>query len=363
MRAVFFISLVLSVSGLGCASGCSGESLQPPCRPITTETHGDFSKPECTRELEDKFMSPSQAPPPVEQGTQISRKLHARDYMVPTLGAKQSWIFEDEPFVVDGRIWFSSSESPRLREYDVVVLKDYTEIVPVFFDVVESKDAYIHEDEIAALPEEALAQHHITTLENHIPFNFMIGIPPSQFPERGAYELQVLFFRHNPDAPSSTYINSIFVAFEASVFVHSEEPRPNRPNISSREHTKASLNETQTLLVDSLGLLVSPNGYAPENVPLTPYFDPVDGAVLYVSQTPFSVEPRAVYVVFEDREIADVFTLPEPDEDVIWRVPFALDRQAHPTSLRAVKFPNPFTYGNDNVRPTWSSNEVRFANP
>ena len=363
MRLMMLVSLVLLVSSSSCASGCYHESLQPPCRPITTEPREDFSKPECSRELEDRFMSVSQAPPPAEQGTQTSYKLYAREFMVAKPGAKQSWIFEDEPFVVDGRIWLSSAGVPEQLDYDVVVLKDYTEIVPVFFDMVESPDGYVHEDEIAALPEEALAQHHITTLENHVPFNFTIGIPPSQFPERGAYELQVLFFRHNPDAPSSTYINSIFVAFEASVFVHSEEPRPNRPNISSREHSIASLNETQTLLVDSLGLLVSPNGYAPENVPLTPYFDPVDGAVLYVSQTPFSVEPRAVYVVFEDREIADVFTLPEPDEDVIWRVPFALDRQAHPTSLRAVKFPNPFTYGNDNVRPTWSSNEVRFANP
>lgn len=283
--------------------------------------------------------------------------------MVPTLGAKQSWIFEDEPFVVDGRIWFSSAGAPEQLDYDVVVLKDYTEIVPVFFDVVESKDAYVHEDEIAALPDEALAKHHIVSLENHVPFNFTIGIPPSQFPERGAYELQVLFFRHDPGAPSSGYINSVFIAFEPSVFVHSEEPRPNRPNISSREHTVASLNETQTSLVNSLGLLASPDGYAPEDVPLTPYFEPVDEAVLYVSQTPFSADPRSVYVVFEDREIADVFTLPRPTEDVVWRVPLALDSDERPTSLRVVEFPNPFIYGNVRVRPTWSSNEVRFAEP
>ncbi len=284
--------------------------------------------------------------------------------MVPTLGAKQSWIFEDEPFVVDGRIWFSSAGAPEQLDYDVVVLKDYTEIVPVFFDVVESKDAYVHEDEIAALPDEALAKHHIVSLENHVPFNFTIGIPPSQFPERGAYELQVLFFRHDPGAPSSGYINSVFIAFEPSVFVHSEEPRPNRPNISSREHTVASLNETQTSLVNSAGLFVSPSGYAPEDVYLFPYFDAAEETLLYVSQTPFSVEPRSAYVVFDDREIFDVFTLPRPAEDVVWRVPLRHDPDGPPDSIRAVEFPNPFSYGSAELpRPTWSSNEVRFAEP
>ena len=154
------------------------------------------------------------------------------------------------------------------------------------------------------------------------------------------------------------------MAFEPSVFVHSEEPRPNRPNISSREHTVASLNETQTSLVNSLGLLTSPDGYAPEDVPLTPYFEPVDEAVLYVSQTPFSADPRSVYVVFEDREIVDVFTLPRPAEDVVWRVPLRHDPDGQPASIRAVEFPNPFSYGSAELpRPTWSSNEVRFAEP
>ena len=364
MRLVIFVSLVVLVICSSCASGCQGERLQPPCRPITTEPREDFSKPECSRELEDRFMSPSQAPPPAEQGTQSSRKLYAREFMVAKPGAKQSWIFEGEPFVVDGRIWLTSAGAPEQLDYDVVVLKDYTEIVPVFFDVVESKDAYVHEDEIAALPDEALAKHHVAPIQNHIPFNFTIGIPPSQFPERGAYELQVLFFRHDPGAPSSGYINSVFIAFEPSVFVHSEEPRANRPNIPVGEHTTASLNETQTSLVNSAGLFVSPSGYAPEDVYLFPYFDAAAETILYVSQTPFSVEPRSVYVVFDDREIFDVFTLPRPAEDVVWRVPLRHDPDGQPASIRAVEFPNPFSYGSAELpRPTWSSNEVRFAEP
>ena len=169
MKFVAFASLVLLASSSSCASGCYSESLQPPCRPITTEPREDFSKPECSRELEDRFMSPSQAPPPAEQGTQSSRKLYAREFMVAKPGAKQSWIFEGEPFVVDGRIWLTSAGAPEQLDYDVVVLKDYTEIVPVFFDVVESKDAYVHEDEIAALPDEALAKHHVAPIQNHIP--------------------------------------------------------------------------------------------------------------------------------------------------------------------------------------------------
>jgi len=361
MKFVAVASLVLLVSGSSCASGCQGERLQPPCRPITTEPREDFSKPECSREVEDRFMSPSQAPPPTEQGTQSSRKLYAREFMVAKPGAKQSWIFEDEPFVVDGRIWLSSAGAPEQLDYDVVVLKDYTEIVPVFFDVVESKDAYVHEDEIAAFSEEALAKHHVAPIQNHVPFNFTIGIPPSQFPERGAYELQVLFLRHTPDGPSS---HGLYMAFEPSVFVHSEEPRANRPNIPVGEHTVASLNETQTSLVNSAGLFVSPSGYAPEDVYLFPYFGAAAETILYVSQTPFSVEPRSVYVVFDDREIFDVFTLPRPAEDVVWRVPLRHDPDGPPDSIRAVEFPNPFSYGSAELpRPTWSSNEVRFAEP
>ncbi len=360
MRLLMLVSLVLLVSSSSCASGCYHESLQPPCRPITTEPREDFSKPECSREIDGRFMSVSQAPPPAEQGTQTSYKLYAREFMVAKPGAKQSWIFEDEPFVVDGRIWLSSAGAPEQLEYDVVVLKDYTEIVPVFFDVVESPDGYVHEDEIAALPEDALAKHHVASIENHIPFNFMIGIPPSQFPERGAYELQVLFLRHTPDGPSS---NGIYMAFEASVFVHSEEPRPNKPSILAHEHSIASLNETQTSLVNSVGLFVSPAGYAPEDVLLTPYFDVTEETILYVSQTPFSVDPRSVYVVFDDREIFNAFTLPRPSEDVIWRVPLPYDSGSPPSSMRVIEFPNPFTYGNDRVRPAWSSNEIRFLEP
>lgn len=277
-------------------------------------------------------------------------------------GAKRAWLFEEEPYVVDGYLYLSTSE-PGIHEldYDVVVLRDYTEKVPFRLDVIGDEEGY--NDELAAFEahDDETSFGAVARIENGEPYNFTLSIAADEFPEHGEYELQILFLGRSVDGYSVPNAELLFFGFSSMAYVQSERPRPSRPSVPVAMKRRARLDDESQGTVLAMRNVLATASHPPGEIHETRYFSDPGSVKLYASGNVFASTRKLAYTVFSGGELIGSFLLSEMALDQAYEVNLlehVRDGEINP--VQVIAWPDPFWFQEDSIRPPFSSNGVYF---
>ncbi len=205
MMGVFFF-------GLGCSdnepveisANQSQESAEDTGADTTTDV-SDADLPDDTDVDEEEFEKPDEADPlgvdrdyrdPADYEDQDSESpgrtvgYWGREHMKPTMNFEESWLYEGEYFVRDGFYIFRGQDwlPAELRIYAIA----NGELLPIRLIEVHDEDGYPSIDEIESWEEEEFSYFETVAVEEWVPINYTLVIPPWAFPQKGAYNVHTM---------------------------------------------------------------------------------------------------------------------------------------------------------------------------
>lgn len=147
--------------------------------------------------------------------------MSAREHMRRQAWSGELWLYEDEYFVMDF-VYARHEQRVLPLNYELAVVHQ-GEHLPFRYVEVNSNEDWPTIDEIESWEDEKFGYSDSFYLENGVPENMTIVIPPDAFPEKGAYNVTVMFqpaWEADPEQWMLRQITTWYVTF--TVYVGSE---------------------------------------------------------------------------------------------------------------------------------------------
>ena len=203
-------------------------NIESPPKECPDRDDDGVKKPICSSQLERRFGQEGDYEQDLyDLGSLIA--VWGRDYMLSTHNARENWIEQDDLIIFDGYV--SMWGDHKTNEYELVVIKNYTELVPFVYKAVNSNNEWYNSDDDRV---KKWSQHLV--LDDGKYNNFSIAIASNDLSEEdGIYDLRFEFI-HQLDTDSDVadpsvvplgsahriYINQSRSDDETSLNEHSE---------------------------------------------------------------------------------------------------------------------------------------------
>lgn len=155
----------------------------------------NFTKPEeptaGVRDNDDLWEAP-------ENPALIRTAQTARDHMKHTGRAAQSWLYEDEFFVLDGFRFVRDDHYAVPDTFEVMVFHG-GEVLPSRTVRVDNKGEFPSMEEIESWDSDEFTESSQIHIGENEPVNHTTVIPPSSFPEPSAYNIQIALVAQHDD--------------------------------------------------------------------------------------------------------------------------------------------------------------------
>ncbi len=152
------------------------------------------------------------------------------EYMQSTSYMIESWLYVDEYYVQHGfRCDYNRDRFP--KKFKVMAFHA-DNILPLRLVEVLSEDDYPTLEEIESWQPDEFAQSTVVELENDLPFNYTVVVPPWAFPEPGAYNIQILFVPlGTPDEERAFLFDNFRSQRPQTVYYGGESPQMNEDQL------------------------------------------------------------------------------------------------------------------------------------
>ena len=293
-----------------------------------------------------------------------------REHMKPPLNFEESWLYTGEYFVRDGFYIFRGHRwiPGGFRIYAI----SNGELLPIRFVEVHDEDGYPSIDEIETWDEDEFSYFETVDVENWVPINYTLVIPPWAFPEEGAYNVHTMTeVIWSPDDEKDLQGLSHPVHQGHTIYYGSESFAMAEADFEDRgdDATEWEHHPDAGELVYRMKLGLAPpvdvhdwrGDDVPEDAELGGVIESSEPHIeleLYTAgqfeDLHYVMEGPALYHVMQDDEVADVFFYDSPNinnflgenRGKVIPVEVDLPLDGTPTAVRVLQAPTPFeTYG------------------